>query len=320
MIITIDSGTTNTRLKLFDGKKLVCEKKIHAGAENSGIGGNVVLKQAIKKGVSSILTEQNLMDDNIQKIIASGMITSELGLIFIPHLKAPISEADLSKHIVRRTFPDIASIPFEFITGVKNDFEPTLDELDKIDVMRGEEVETFGILEIENISGPIQVILPGSHTKIVNVDKKNNISSCSTTFTGELIQCISKNTILKNSLNENLLTEIDETYLKLGCNYCRNNGMNQTIFKVRMLKNFLKVNDKQLVNFYVGAVLANDVDKITKDITGGKIVIGGSMPLRGAFYSLIKAGTDREVICLSDETVEMCTSVGAMKISGLSCF
>ena len=83
------------------------------------------------------------------------MVTSNLGLCEIPHKISPASAYDLSNGVVEKSFNELGNIPFYFIPGVKNKInEENIDPLADMDMMRGEEAETFGVLELCNVSGP----------------------------------------------------------------------------------------------------------------------------------------------------------------------
>lgn len=316
MILTIDTGTTNTRINLFNEYKLQSTVKVGTGVRDTAAeGDNSKLKAAIKKGIFDILNTNNLLEKDIEIILASGMIGSELGLVNIPHVLAPIRLEQLSKYAQKVAISDITDIPFLFIPGVKNNCDYSdISLLNDMDIMRGEETEFFGICKLKSISDSTITVLPGSHTKIVVSDDKGNILSCHTTLSGELISCISTNTILKGSLPADLLNPINDEYLKKGYLYSREHGLNKALFKVRIMKNFLEITDSQLTSFFVGIVLRNDIDLICKLAQNSTIIIGGSNPLKTAFAILISFAAENQIIILNDEETSLSTSVGAIEI------
>ena len=152
--ISVDSGTTNTRIALVKDNKIIKTLKYNVGASKS-IGDGTLLKNALKEGISKLLAENNLTEKNVTKIIASGMITSEFGLVGIPHLELPVGKEDLSKNLFEKSFPEISSVPFTFVRGIKSfdgNFENT-------DMVRGEETEIMGILkELHNTGRSVILI------------------------------------------------------------------------------------------------------------------------------------------------------------------
>lgn len=57
---------------------------------------------------------------DVKKCVAYGMITSDMGLLEIPHVPAPASVGDLRDAMRTQTFPEIAPFPIHFIPGVRN--------------------------------------------------------------------------------------------------------------------------------------------------------------------------------------------------------
>ncbi|MEX6369123.1 2-dehydro-3-deoxygalactonokinase [Providencia huaxiensis] len=85
----------------------------------------------------------------------------------------PVSMQQLAKATMPCVIKEISEKPIIFIPGVKNNVaNMTFDSIESIDVMRGEEVEVFGILTQQPDLGPALVILPGSHSKFVRLDEK----------------------------------------------------------------------------------------------------------------------------------------------------
>ena len=84
--ITIDGGTTNTRISLIKDGRAVETIKLSLGAR-SGIDNNDALKTAIADAIDTLLKKSNGIE--IEKILASGMITSEFGLYNLPHISVP---------------------------------------------------------------------------------------------------------------------------------------------------------------------------------------------------------------------------------------
>lgn len=313
MIITIDGGTTNTRISLTDGSEVLYTLKKNIGAKNTAISkSSKPLLEAVSSGIDEALTATNTKE--IEGIVLSGMIGSDMGLLNVPHIPAPAGINELKNGIIEKSFPEVSPIPFTFIPGVKNDFSsPSTNNLCNIDVMRGEETELFGIFELENITEPATVILPGSHNKIIFTDKDLKITKCFTTLSGEMVQSIAENTILSSHLSGKFSKEIDTNYLEQGYSYAEEYGLSSTLFKIRMMGNFIGSSAKEMYSFLIGAVIHDDIKLIEMNSKGQKSLIGGSNPFRYAFYHLLKkAGLN--VFELSESTVSKCTAIGAYKI------
>ena len=127
--ITVDGGTTNTRIYLVREGQITDSQKLSVGARN----GSDALKAELKSGISEILGRNSLKPDNIDRILASGMITSEYGLLALDHALLPAGPRELQRAMHSAAFEDISPIPWSFVRGVKS----LGDGLCDCDVMRG---------------------------------------------------------------------------------------------------------------------------------------------------------------------------------------
>ncbi len=301
--ITIDGGTTNTRISLVKDGVVVATDKYNIGARAS-IDGNAELKKTVKNGVQAILKKCGIDAKNVIRIIASGMITCEFGLVNLPHITAPCGIKEMKQNSFDTLLPDISDIPFTFIRGVKT----VSDDLSKVDMMRGEETELMGILQ----DGKCAYVLPGSHSKIIFTDENGNIVNFATLLTGELIHAVSTSTILKDAIDLTL-SEYDKEYLTKGYEYCKENGINESLFKVRILKNLFKATPCQCYGFFLGVALCGEIEKIIK-ANAPTVVIGGKKQLKDATAYLLKKYSSSVVKVLSDEEVNSSSTFGAIKI------
>lgn len=301
--ITIDGGTTNTRISLVTDNRVISTLKFGIGARNS-IDNCTAYKDTIKNGIIEILDKNNLKEKDIICIIASGMITSEFGLVNLPHIKTPAGIKELNLNMYKTQLPEISPIQFVFIRGVKTD----CDSLVSADMMRGEETELMGILD----EGECIYILPGSHSKIIKTDKNGKITDFKTMLTGEMIMSISQNTILKDAVDIKN-SETNKDYLLKGYNYCSDFGINEALFKVRVLKNLFGENSKNVYSFYLGIVLCDEIKSILKG-NPKKIVIGGKKQIKNAMHSILSSLSESNVISLSDNEVDSSSALGAVKI------
>lgn len=305
MLIIIDGGTTNTRLSLLSGNKILKRIKANAGAGKADLSGNnEPLKNAVKNGISELLSDSNLKENEIKAVIASGMIGSELGLYNVPHISGPADIKKLSENMKKVIFDDISTIPFYFIPGVKF----IGHDLTESDIMRGEETEFFGLDIKENESAV--AVFPGTHTKLV-MGENGEITNCVTSLSGEMLATLSQNTILKNSLPHPLSKNPDMEFAKKGYDFAAKNGINSALFKIRILKMFSDATNEQLCGFFTGAVISADIN-IIKNYEN--VIIGGSQPLKSVFAELTEYSSGRKPIILTEEEAETATVWGAKKI------
>jgi 2-dehydro-3-deoxygalactonokinase len=315
--ITIDTGTTNTRVRCVEENNILVEYKSNIGVRNSAINGcNEVLKQCIREGIDYCINKLCIKIEDIEKIIASGMITSNVGLIEIPHLGTPVSVNKLRQNIVVKTFNDIVEKPIYFIPGVKNMTDDS-DFFENIDIMRGEETEAFGALELSGLSGDTIYISPGSHTKFVFIDKNKRILECSTTLAGELLWALAKETILAESIPKTLISSIDEEYIVKGIETVKKYGFTKTCFIVRVVDKFTDSSPNQCANFIAGAICYHDILSIKSKLNGKhNILIGGSKILKELYekiFELIDYDMNL-VFTVRDDDMDMVTSSAGIAI------
>lgn len=303
--ITVDGGTTNTRISLVINGKITDTVKYHVGAGACHTD-KKPLYSALREGIETLLSRNGISEGEIACVIASGMITSEGGLCNLPHLTAPVGLNELGAELYKTFFPEITTLPFCFIRGVKTVSEPCLE----LDMMRGEETELFGLLE--SPEADCVYVLPGSHTKIIFVDGEHRIIGFCTSLTGELIEAVASNTILKRSVSLNGC-EIDRKQLMSGYTYAKENGLPSALFKVRVIDRMLSLPPSAAFGFFLGAVLQGDVDTVCAS-PSLRVVVGGKRELREPLAYLIRSVCTKSVIEADDETCANAASLGAVRI------
>ena len=110
-IITVDGGTTNTRCILWDeNRRRIAQENRPVGVRNTAIdGNNRKLKQAVKECLDALVEKNGLGYGDIHRIIASGMITSDVGIVVVPHLTAPAGLEELAAATVAIELPEICA-------------------------------------------------------------------------------------------------------------------------------------------------------------------------------------------------------------------
>ncbi len=302
--ITIDGGTTNTRIRLVKNLEVIDTISLGFGAR-AGIDGNDALKIGIKDAISSFLEKHTLSASDIECVLAAGMITCEFGLCKLDHIIAPAGLLELNKNMHKTSFPEISGIPFVFIRGIKTG----CSSLASADMMRGEEAELMGI--IDTSYGKCVYVLPGSHSKIIKTDEAGRITDFSTMLTGEMIAALSQNTILKDAVDLSVL-EIDEKFLLDGYGYAIEHGINEALFKVRILKNLFDADKVQCYSFFMGVCLSGEIAEIIKT-DAAVVVIGGRAQIKKAMAAILKKHTGKKIICL-DDSAEGASSLGMIRI------
>lgn len=303
--ITIDGGTTNTRIILVEKRKIIDSIKLNVGAK-AGIDNSDLLKNEIKNAIETVLERNCLSNNDIIRILASGMITSEFGLCNLEHIKAPAGICELHSSMKEITLEEISDIPFVFIRGVKTDS----DSFEHFDMMRGEETELMGI--VDPSYGKCIYILPGSHSKIIRTGADGEILEFTTMLTGEMIASLSQHTILKDAVDLSS-SEIDSEYLLRGYDFCKEEGINKSLFKVRILKNAFGCDKNKVYSFFIGTVLCSEIDQIIKS-DAETVVLGGKAQIKSAMAEILRSRDTKKIISLDKDEVDLSTALGAIKI------
>ena len=328
-IITVDTGTTNTRCILWNEKReKIAEEKSKVGVRNTAIdGNNGKLKAAVKECLDKLVSGSGIRYDDVKRVIASGMITSNVGLVEIPHIVVPASKEDLARATKPVLLEDVCPLPIWFSPGVKNcGSEIGFDNFEAMDIMRGEEVESVAVLDHYPRGKKYLLILPGSHTKFVSADEEGRITGCLTTITGELLSSITNDTIIADAVGRKFVEK--DTYnrdlMLLGYDTASKCGIGRACFSGRILNQFVTKDKDKVANFIFGVTLANDITairnssalKISCDTT---VVVGGKEPFSTAFTDILKhIGYFADVQHFVGEEGIPLSAIGAYAIAGMS--
>ena len=128
-----------------------------------------------------------------------------------------------------------------------------------------------------------------------------------------MIYALATATILRDAVDLSL-SSFDEKRLVEGYRYAREHGRNEALFKVRILKNLLGASPIECYSFFLGAVLADEIEAIAKS-EASRIVIGGREQIKRATRELLTLrGIKKEIVLLDEEMVDRSTSLGMIRI------
>jgi len=271
----IDCGTTNSRVYLLDENYKVIKKgNKKIGVRDTVIhGSNTVLKLGLKKLMEETVLASNLKIQDIKFAIASGMITSEIGLIETPHLQAPIGINDLAKNIKvvqnKEIFP--LNIPLYLIRGIKNYFpeNTTYKDIRKVDFMRGEETQAAGLISLyPGLCYPITMIVLSSHTKYIYINKEKKICSSLTTLSGQTYEAIRKNSFIGKSIKSDKSNQGENYFnadvIDVAYDSVKNAGFLRTLMMPRFMEVLLKTKWYERRLFINAAIVAEDLKTLNE--------------------------------------------------------
>jgi len=204
----IDCGTTNSRFSVVDE----CGDIIASGAAKIGVKDTAIhgTKEVLKKGLQALL-EDTLSSAGIDVaslkfVMSSGMITSELGLMELPHLPAPVGLEDLAGQLVKlpRGADLDLGVDVYLIRGIKNRLDPergaSLSDAKLLDFMRGEETQMMGLLSLYGGGEFTTVVNLASHTKYIVIDPHDRVMGSVTTLSGQVYESLVTNSLISKSI------------------------------------------------------------------------------------------------------------------------
>lgn len=350
---TIDAGTSNTRVQAWyraadEAWLPVARSQRPVGVRDTALSGsNLALRQAVAEALqqAALLADQHAQRHGwpgvagpagFDLVLASGMITSNLGLYELPHVWAP-ADAECLAQAMRCVRIEGIEPPIWCTPGVKNAVAPELLALDQaapsceqapqihqvhqahqalmaLDVMRGEEVEALALLEHLQNTGPVVLVLPGSHTKLVMCDGRRLVR-CRTTLAGEMLAALTGHTVLRAAVDGQMATPMQPHWLEHGAALCRRDGLARAAFHVRALRLArswlaeqadgwlgpdlsIDPDAQACANVLLGAVIADDLRTLDAEraALGGtaaapvRVVVAGAGVLAQAWTHLAQQG------------------------------
>ena len=206
-LAVIDCGTTNSRVYLLDDRLGVIAKGTKkVGVRDTAISGS---RQTLRDGLAELfertVREAGLQVRDLACAVTSGMITSEIGLLEIPHLTAPAGLDDLAAGVMPVRDPTVFPVDVQlvFIRGIKNAYpaEATYRDIRRVDFMRGEETQIMGLLALPGIPPPpFTAVVLSSHTKYIPVTMEGKIAGSLTTLSGQVFEAIRQGTSIGKSV------------------------------------------------------------------------------------------------------------------------
>ncbi len=322
MIITVDCGTTNMRCRLFDGKTLLDQERRKCGIRDGiFVGSKKILEETLSELIKILLERNDLSESDIEVVISSGTLASDVGIYKIPHAVCPAGIPESVKAASLTVMESVTNIPIFFIPGVKTLPPEDADIQTKIltyESMSGEECEIYGIIEALGLPDEFIITLPGSHNKVMEV-KGGKIVSIRSGLCGEFIAAISGHTMLKSALPDPVIREIMPDMLRLGYKMADEYGLSPMLIKARMLQLLGGYSQDEAANYFVGALLHDDIKAVARiaakpESKGKPVVVGGGEPLKTVFMILLEQAGAEDLVPVDGDAAILASNFGAMRV------
>lgn len=252
-LLALDWGTSSLRgAVLADDGRVLLERSFARGiltVEKNGFA-------AVFKSCFGDWKQPNTL------CLIAGMAGSQQGWIEAPYCLCPAGLADVAAQLAWIEPGRIAIVPG---LSVHNDGVH--------DVMRGEETQVFGALQLLGLQDA-RMVLPGTHSKWVTVSN-SRISNFSTWMTGEFYALLSQHSILARTL-PSLETPHNDKAFEQGVTYAlRSDGLLHTAFSTRTLSLFKRMTADELPSYLSGVVIG-------EELKGQHLTSGEALVLIGA--------------------------------------
>ena len=204
--------------------------------------------------------------------LIAGMAGSQQGWIEAPYCPCPAGFADIAAQLVwveLHTTSRIAIVP-----GL------SLDTSGVPDVMRGEETQVFGALQLLGLTDA-RLVLPGTHSKWVTV-ANHRVTNFSTWMTGEFYALLSQHSILARTLPYEEAPHDDAAFEQGVAHALAGVGLLHTAFSVRTLSLFKRMTTDKLPSYLSGLVIGEEI-KCQQLESDGSVVLVGSKNLTNKY-------------------------------------
>jgi 2-dehydro-3-deoxygalactonokinase len=256
-LVAVDWGTSSLRGALIDADGRVLEERSFASGILTVAAGEFPL--VFERCFGGWTAPGTLC-------LISGMAGSKQGWREAPYCACPAGFDDIAAHLEWVEPGRIAIVPG---LSVDKDGVP--------DVMRGEETQVFGALQLLELANA-RLVLPGTHSKWVTV-AKHRITDFSTWMTGEFYALLRQHSILARTLpNNDSDPEPDPGAFEQGVAHAlRGQGLLHTAFSTRTLSLFNRMATDALPSYLSGLVIGEELKSQSLQRGDAVVVMGAEV-------------------------------------------
>lgn len=239
--VALDWGTSSLRLARLEGGQVVEQQHSGDGILHVPFGG-------FPAAFEAAVARWRLAPGTL--CLASGMVGSRQGWIEAPYCPCPADFRTLASRIA--WVPDApGGLRVGIVPGLSTDVHHTPD------VMRGEEVQVFGAMQLLGVQDGV-FVLPGTHSKWAWV-QQGQVRDFATFMTGEVYALLRRHSILGRTLPAED-GPLDEASFLRGVLQAREAGsLLHGAFSARTLALFARLPDAALPSYLSGLVIGEEL-------------------------------------------------------------
>jgi len=258
-LIAIDWGTSSLRGALIENGSVAEERTFARGILTVEPGG---FPEVFESCFGDWMTPDALC-------LISGMAGSQQGWLEAPYCPCPAGFDDVAAQLAWIVPDRIAIVP-----GLSIDINGIPD------VMRGEETQIFGALQLLDLNDA-RLVLPGTHSKWVTVINQK-ITHFSTWMTGEFYALLRQHSILARTLPA-AEPPHDGDAFEQGVGYAlRGDGLLHTAFSTRTLALFQRMAPSALPSYLSGLVIGDEL-RVQRLQRGETVIVMGAEALAARY-------------------------------------
>jgi 2-dehydro-3-deoxygalactonokinase len=267
-LLALDWGTSSLRAAMLDAQGEVVE-------ERSLPRGILTVAPGEFPAVFDAACGDWLRRGDVTSLL-SGMVGSRQGWVEAPYCPCPAGFADIAARLAWVEPALIAIVP-----GLSCETKGVPD------VMRGEETQVFGALQLLGIDKGL-FVLPGTHSKWVHV-RGQRIETFSTFMTGEFYALLRQHSILERTMPQ-ADGELDTHAFLRGIKHAMQSGnLLHAAFSVRTLSLFDRLPVAALPSYLSGLVIGEELRSQRLAALSGPLVVIGAPALTQRYELALQA-------------------------------
>ena len=181
--------------------------------------------------------------------LISGMAGSQQGWLEAPYCPCPSGFGDIADKLAWIEWPGPGRIAIVPGLSVEHQGVP--------DVMRGEETQIFGALDLLSLSDA-RLVLPGTHSKWASV-QASRVADFSTFMTGEFYALLRRHSILARTMPDEEPPSDPAVFAQGVRHALASSGLLNTAFSARTLSLFKRLGSTQLPSYLSGLVIGEEM-------------------------------------------------------------